>query len=76
MKVICINKNFDDDILDGCFLTLGKTYNVLEKNITYPDVLGSFYGVEDDDSYGYYFKDRFITLKEYRKIKLKKLEKI
>jgi hypothetical protein len=46
----------------------------MEKDVTYPDVLGSFYGVEDDDGYGYYFQDRFITLKDYRKKKLKKLK--
>ena len=72
MKVVCIDTSMDDDIIEGCFLTLGKVYEVFELDVKYPDIIPKFYGLDDDDTYGYYFQSRFISLKKQRKEKLKK----
>ena len=57
-KVVCVNNNGVEE-----FLTVGKTYTIIKK------INGDYFYILDGDN-RYYLTHRFISLKEYRKIKL------
>lgn len=70
MKVVCIWTLLPEKT--GYHFILGKTYDI-KKMI-------NGYFIRDEDDYLWYFdtrlKENFITLQEYRKLKLEKLKSI
>lgn len=73
MKLICIdNKGIDypSYVEEDNKLIVGKEY-IVEKINGSPD----HYRINKIGSYGF-FKNRFISIKEYRKLKLQKLNEI
>lgn len=82
MKVVCINNQRENVEIEfpkyiHPYLTIGKVYEVISSvnksgrphAATYDDWL-----IEDDDSNGnWYKKTLFVTLEEYRQIKLEQL---
>ena len=76
-KVVCIDNNL---IENG--LTIGKIYDVLAYFFSDIKFKGEFYSIieiKDDKEWcdrEYYSCRRFVSLKEYRKLKLEKLKSL
>ena len=67
MKVICIKKIG----IDANHLTLGKVYDVTPRYMNDDNI---YYCVENDINVKYlYYKSLFITVKEYRRERLKEI---
>lgn len=65
MKLVCIN-NINEN------LTIGKIYNIL----AFDNVDFYYKIINDNNIISWYYYNRFLTLKEYRKEKLIKLDGI
>jgi hypothetical protein len=65
MKLVCINNDNKT-----CDLTIGKTYNSIYED-TWTN--GYYKVINDNNTCSWYFCNKFITEKEYRKLKLEKL---
>jgi hypothetical protein len=74
MKVVCIDNKVDFSY-SPLTLTIGKIYDVIDFGSIDPQYKNlSVYGLKNDNHIVcHYFKVRFISLKEYRKQKLEKL---
>lgn len=68
-RVVCI-KNIDrNNVMSGLYLTIGKTYIVEKIHSS-----GNRYKLKNDKNmYYHYYKELFISLEEYRKLKLERL---
>lgn len=79
MKVVCVDSKFDYEIDDEfrkpLFLTKGKIYELIEYKRTTRRKVSIFRFIDDyGDEMSYeLYKDNFITLDEWRDIKLKEL---
>jgi len=67
-KVVCVNADKIDPVKGSINLTVGKVYILL----TGEDE-GGFYLCDDTGEKRRYYSRRFISLREYRKEKLKRL---
>jgi hypothetical protein len=74
MKLICINNK--DFYIEGS-LTIGKEYKVEKEDPCALNPTGDFnnyiFVKSDLEKYLYFNKNRFVTIKEYRKLKLQKI---
>jgi hypothetical protein len=61
-KVMCLDNKFVEDLL-----TVNRIYTIVGREI------GSFTVVADNDIEHEFFRDRFVAMKEYRRIQLIKL---
>ena len=68
MKLVCMSDKFDDTV--QYWLTIGKTYEIVRESKCH------YFVKNDKDHTGAHKKNIFISIKEYRKLKLEKLENI
>lgn len=75
MRVVCINRDdLDYDVgvylYDSIALTIGKIYNIVEDETIES---GRYRFYDDAGDFRYYYVERFISVAEYRKRKLRRL---
>jgi len=77
MKIVCIN-NKDTSKYSSGNLTVGKTYESLSIGDinTLPDVIIHCLIYDDNGGLNWFAENRFISLKDYRKEKLDKINEI
>jgi hypothetical protein len=73
MKVVCIDKS-SLAAAGNETLSLNRIYDVLKEDNEDLYGFGRYYIITDDGTNQYFYKWRFITLKEWRKKKLERIE--
>jgi hypothetical protein len=71
MKVVCIKKYFSQGLQHE--LTYGKIYDTLRPTFSQTELHNNWWIVNDRGHEELYSKDTFITLEEWRSMKLKEL---
>ena len=69
MRVVCIDNKYSVGVMYN-HLTIGKFYEVISEIAGNYEILTNFNAIH------YMKKERFVSLKEYRKMKLNKLESV
>ncbi len=72
-KVVCIDDSVVKGTLIPIHLTLYKTYTVLKYNDFYLHRDDCIHIIDDNHQNKIYFSNKFISLTEYRRLKLEKI---